>query len=146
MSENVSLTQSASATVTALREEVQRWGTSSRLAVFPTVRFEAQDGRTVETEFWMWLEELPNFRYTSWWRPAKVSSFIKVGDEVTVVYDPQHLETVQLESVERRRREQAQEFRATVEGCFKVAFVMAAVIVFGTFLVVVFLLLAFQLL
>jgi hypothetical protein len=84
--ENMRLTQSSSSTVTATKREMRRYGTSTPFAHLPTVRFETQDGRTVETDLSMWPWELPNYRLF-----GNESSLIEVGDEVAVIYTPSFL-------------------------------------------------------
>jgi hypothetical protein len=138
MHQNIRLTQSTTATVAATRQETRPYGTSTREALLPTVRFETQDGRMVETELSMWPWELPNYgsAMSRWlW---KVSPLIEVGDELPVVYDPQRPESAQLESVELHRRHGAQ--RAQRYCLIMVGIIVIALLMFLLF--VLFLLLA----
>ena len=136
MHQNIGLTQSTTATVTAIREEDRPYGTAPRKALLPTARFETQDGQMVETELAMWPWELPNYGSAMSRWPWKVSPLIEVGDELPVVYDPQRPESAQLESVELHRRRGA---RRAQTGCL----IMVGIIVifFLMFLLFVFFLL-----
>jgi hypothetical protein len=128
MSANIMLTLSARATITATREETRFYahehGGSDRTVLVPTVRFETQDGRTMETvisPIWYW--EAPKYRL---WGGPDISSLIEVGDEVVVVYDPQDPESAQIEPVERKRRET----REMQRSCLRVMLIFFAIGIF----------------
>jgi hypothetical protein len=73
------LTRSACATVTATREGKRFYasehGVGDRTVLLPTVRFETQDGRTVETEISpLWYWEAPGFQnYPVWGLPVGIA-------------------------------------------------------------------------
>jgi hypothetical protein len=79
MSANMMLTRSACATVTATREGKRFYasehGVGDRTVLLPTVRFETQDGRTVETEISpLWYWEAPGFQnYPVWGLPVGIT-------------------------------------------------------------------------
>ena len=88
-------------------------------ALLPTIRFEAEDGRVVQTQL---TDPLPGG--------------VEIGDEVAIVYDAQRAEVATLESAERDRRAKGWLF---VGGCAMIPlfFVMSCIL-----MVVLFLLLA----